>query len=125
MTEDGYPADRKRQDPRRHFLKVAAVAGALLFSRGAGSHSASAEALAPLTLRGLVTNPLVDGMDPRGPMGKPVASGAVGLNADFEAGKRPDLLIEMQANGGDWIQYGLFTTGPIGVQWAGGSFAGA
>jgi hypothetical protein len=107
MTYDGYPADSKRQGRRRRFLKMAAATGALLFSKGAGSHSAAAEALVPLTLRGLVTDPLVDGMDPRGPMGKPIASGAVGLNGDFEAGKRPDLLIEMQANGGDWIQYGL------------------
>src|ERR1700742_453311 len=103
MTSGGYPANSKGQDPRRRFLKMAAAIGALLFSKGTGLHSAAAEALAPLTLRGLATSPLVDGMDPRGPMGKPVASGAVGLNGDFEAGKRYDLLIEMQANGGDWI----------------------
>jgi hypothetical protein len=112
MIRDRYPADSKRQEARRHFLKVTTTAGGILFAQGAGLRRAMAEAVIPLGLRGLVANPLVDSMDPRGPMGKPIASGAVGLNGDFEAGKRPDLLIEMQANGGDWIQYGLVHNRP-------------
>jgi hypothetical protein len=112
MPGDRYPADIKRQDARRLVLKMATATGALLVFRGARLPSAAAEGLVPLTLRGLVSNPLVDSMDPRGPMGKPVASGAVGLNGNFEAGERPDLLIEMQANGGDWIQYGLVHNRP-------------
>jgi hypothetical protein len=112
MIRDRYPADSKRQEARRLFLKMTTATGGILFAQGAGLCPAIAEALIPLSLRGLVASPLVDSMDPRGPMGKPIASGAVGLNGDFEAGKRPDLLIEMQANGGDWIQYGLVHNRP-------------
>ncbi len=89
MPDDRYPADGKRQEGRRLFLKFATATGALLFADGAGLRLSAAEALVPLTLRGLVSDPLVDSMDPRGPMGKPIASGAVGLNGSFEAENGP------------------------------------
>jgi hypothetical protein len=55
----------------------------------------------------MARNPLQDRAMGTRPKGGVTGTGAMGVNRDYEAGKRPEPLIEDQRGGVDWIQSGL------------------
>lgn len=80
---------------------------------------ASATALSTQNARGLVAlvqDPLVMAASGPRPNGGIIPSGAMGVNRDYEAGRRPAPLVEDQRGGADWIIAGLLRQRPDWVQ---------